>query len=75
MEKFVLDKIKELRFLEQIHINKIYDLKGNFDIVSSLIPYLLSTTVYMAYISIKGELKPEKAYLVLFWFETITIPA
>jgi len=28
----------------------------------------------MAYISIKGELKPEKAYLVLFWFETITYP-
>ena len=29
----------------------------------------------MAYILIKGELKPEKAYLVLFWFETITLPA
>ena len=29
----------------------------------------------MAYILIKGELKPEKAYLVLFWFETITFPA
>ena len=29
----------------------------------------------MAYILIKGELKPEKAYLLLFWFETITIPA
>ena len=29
----------------------------------------------MAYILIKGELKPEKAYLVLFWFETITMPA
>ena len=29
----------------------------------------------MAYISIKGELKPEKAYLVLFWFETIPYPA
>ena len=29
----------------------------------------------MAYILIKGELKPEKAYLVLFWFETISIPA
>ena len=28
----------------------------------------------MAYILIKGELKPEKAYLVLFWFETITYP-
>ena len=29
----------------------------------------------MAYILIKGELKPEKAYLVLFWFETISHPA
>ena len=29
----------------------------------------------MAYILIKGELKPEKAYLVLFWFETISISA
>ena len=29
----------------------------------------------MAYILIKGELKPEKAYLVLFWFETISYPA
>ena len=28
----------------------------------------------MAYILIKGELKPEKAYLVLFWFEIITLP-
>ena len=28
----------------------------------------------MAYILIKGELKPEKAYLVLFWFNTIPYP-
>ena len=38
-------------------------------------PNLLSTIVFMAYILIKGELKPEKAYLVLFWFEAISIPA
>ena len=35
----------------------------------------MSTIVFIAYILIKGELKPEKAYLVLFWFETITFPA
>ena len=58
-----------------IHLKKNYDLRGNFEIVSSLIPYLLSTIVFMAYILIKGELKPEKAYLVLFWFETISYPA
>jgi len=29
----------------------------------------------MACILIKGELKPEKAYLLLFWFDTITLPA
>ena len=29
----------------------------------------------MAYILIKGELKPEKAYLVLFWFDTLPVTA
>ena len=53
-EKFGLNKVKDLREIESKHLKNYYDLRGNFDVVSSLIPYLISTIVFTAYILING---------------------
>lgn len=34
----------------------------------------MSTIVFTAYIMIKGELKPDKAYLVLMFFDLLAYP-
>ena len=42
--------------------------------VSSLVPYLMSTIVFTAYILIKGDLKSDKGYLVLMFFDLLAFP-
>ena len=53
-EKFGLNKVKVLREIESIYLKNYYDLRGNFDVVGSLIPYLISCIVFTAYILING---------------------
>lgn len=37
-------------------------------------PYLISTIVFSVYIIINGELKPDKGYIVLMFFDNLAFP-
>ena len=59
---------------ESVYLSEMLHLRGHTDTIGSVSPIFLSVILFSAYFWINGELKPDKAYAVLAYFNLLVMP-